>query len=201
MDNSVEKTPKTSVRRRNYRPAIFVAIGILIIGVVILIITLNRHSGDNPKDTETSSSVEIEKEKEKENELETKSEKPVEKEVTSETPEDEGIVEGKTPVNLDQGSQTDLDALTGVVNYAASDGETVMIRISIDQYLEIGECVLELTTIGDSFSLTDEILPSASTSSCSFDISTDLLTGGKYDIKVTVKSGDKEGVIKGEIEV
>ncbi|MBQ9017257.1 hypothetical protein IJ103_03410 [Candidatus Saccharibacteria bacterium] len=202
MDNSVEKTPETSARRRNYRPAIFVVLIILLAGVAAFVIALNRRSDNGSGSTETTSSTATKDENEKETDPETKPETKEEtsKETEEETPKEE-IVEGKTPVNLDQGDASDLDALTGVVNYAASDGQTVMIRVSIDQYLETGECTLDLTTSYDSFNLADAISPSASTSSCSFDISTDLLTGGKYDINVTVRSGDRKGIIKGEVEV
>ena len=60
MDNSVEKVSENPVRRRNYRPAVFVVALVLIAGIVAFVFALN-HRGDTNTDntnTDTTSSTE-----------------------------------------------------------------------------------------------------------------------------------------------
>lgn len=198
MDNTVEKTSKTSVRRRNFRPVIFIAVPVIMAGIVIAIL-INRKPTESPKDNQPETvATKTEGKKEELEEKKEEGKKPAEEEPE----EDKGseVVDGKTPVQQDESPEISGD-LTGVINYADSDGETVMIRVSIDQYLENGTCLLELTSANDSFSLSDNIATSASTSSCSFDIATSLLNSGKYDIKITLSSDGKTGLIEGEVDV
>ncbi len=196
MDNSVENSTK---RRRNFRPVIFIAVPVLVIVGVVIAILVNKKPAEPPK-TNQPETVSTKTEEKKEEKKEEKSEEKPSEETKPEEKEEPEIIEGKTPVQQDQ-SGTQTGELTGVINYAESDGDTLIIRASIDQYLESGTCLLELTTAGDSFSLSDNIGTSAATSACSFDISTELLVNGKYNIKITLTSGDKTGVIEGEANV
>lgn len=209
MDTSAEKPEMENAtpRRRNLRPAIFL-IGIVVVAAgVFAAIMLNRKKTepkDNSSNTDnTAVTTKKTEEKEPEKKTEEKSEEKTEKKEEKESePEDENI-NGKTPQNLDEGAKDSQGGLTGVINYADVVDDTLTIRVSIDQYLETGTCSLELTApaVNDTFGLTDEIAPSAATSSCSFDIATSLLTGGHYNIKVSVESDGKTGVIEDEVDV
>ena len=201
MDNSLEKfpnseeTPKNATRRKNYRPAVFAVMLILIAGVAVFIFAINHN-----KKAEGGSGTNNQETSKEEKPAETpKAETKESKEV--ETKEPEEIVQNKAPVQQEGTDPNTLNELTGVINYASVNDDTLMIRVSIDQYLSSGTCLLELTSANDSFSLSDNIMPSASTSSCGYDIATSLLVSGRYEIKITINSENKTGIIKGEVDV
>lgn len=202
MDNSAEssKMENATPRRRNLRPVLFVAVPVLVIAGIVVAIFMNKKPAESPKNDqpETTKTEEKKEEKEEDKPEEKKEETPAEKK--EEEPE---IIDGKTPKNLDGGTTEAQNSLTGVINYADVIEDELVIRVSIDQYLEVGTCVLELAApaVNDVFSLTDQIVPSAATSSCSFNIATSLLTGGHYNIKVTVNSENKTGVMEDEVDV
>ena len=206
MDTSVENSgmENATPRRRNLRPVGLIIGSILIVAAVFAVLMIIRKPRDNGSDTDnntgTSENKTDEKSKEKTDDKPEEKSKEESKDQPEEKPEDE-VVDGKTPTQQDGDNPNNSEEITGVINYAESDGETLMIRVLINQYLDTGECLLELTAPNDSFSLSDTIAPSAATSSCSYDIATSLLVGGKYDIKITVKSGNKNGIIKGEVNV
>lgn len=200
MDNSLEKpvVENATPRRRSSRPAILIIAILLIAGIGVFVFALNQHHSNKASSTSEPTSQPEHKDESPEEEPEDTPEEPAD--TPEEEPED--IVEGKTPVNQDGNGANSEGTLTGVINYAASDGETLAIRVSIDQYLETGECLLELTSATDSFSLADQVAPSAATSTCSYDIATSLLEEGTtYDIKISITSGNKNGIIKGEVDV
>ena len=206
MDNSAENSgmENATPRRRNLRPVGLIIGSILIVAAVFAVLMIIRKpkNGDSgtENDTSTSETKTEEKSKEKTEKKSEEKSKEESKEKSEEKTEDE-IVDGKTPAQQDGENPNNLDEITGVINYAESDGETLMIRVLINQYLEAGQCLLELTSASDSFSLSDDVQPSAATSSCSYDISTSLLNSGNYNIKVTVKSENKNGIIEGEVNV
>ena len=201
MDSSVKNSEMENAtpRRRSFRPVIFIALVLVIVGVFVIIL-INKKPAESAKSSQPETVAKTEENKEDKKAEEKKSEEPA---VPSE-PEavkEEEIIEDQSPVKLDGEDPNTSNELTGVINYAESDGETVMIRATINQYLESGACVLDLTSTDDSFNLTDQITPSASTSTCSFDIATSLLNSGKYNIKITLSSEGKKGIIEGEVDV
>ena len=206
MDNSLEKplVENATPRHRSSRPTILVIAVLLVAGIAAFIFALNRHQSDKASSTsEPTTQTEGNTDSpEKEKEPEEKQTEPSEPEKEPEE-EPEEITQNKAPVKQEGEDPNTLSELTGVINYAAVNDDTLMIRVSIDQYLSSGTCFLELTAqnIDDSFSLSDNIAQSASTSSCTYDIATSLLTGGKYDIKITLNSENKKGIIKGEVDV
>ncbi|MBR3414819.1 hypothetical protein IKG73_02265 [Candidatus Saccharibacteria bacterium] len=210
MDNSLEKlpnseeTPNHATRRKNYRPAIFAVVLLLIAGAVAFIFALNHNKkpDNNSDNTTTAETSKEEKSEEKPKATETTKEPESAKEAEEPEKAPEEIVQNKAPVKQEGEDPNTLSELTGVINYAAVNDGTLMIRVSIDQYLDSGTCLLEMTSASDSFSLSDNIMPSASTSSCSYDIATSLLNSGdNYDIKITLNSENKQGIIKGEVKI
>ena len=134
-------------------------------------------------------------------------------------------IERKEPVKKDEGIDDDGDeakkaveqkkveqyeganpnlaeVLSGAVTYAGVSGDTLMIRVNIDQYLESGKCELNLLKGGSIVhSSTVEIVGGPSTASCAgFDVPVAGLDGG-YEILVKLESAEKKGIIRGEFNV
>ena len=94
--------------------------------------------------------------------------------------------------------------ITGVVTYAGVSGETLVVRVSIDQYLTSGSCAL--TLVRDGAEIYDEmarVIDSASTSTCEgFNVPLSKFDGtGKINIKIKVTAGEKSGIIDGEVKL
>ncbi len=115
----------------------------------------------------------------------------------------EKAVEEKKVVQYEGEDANNSDSLTGVVTYAAVVGDKVTIRVSIDQYLSSGTCGLTLTRSGATvYSSIANIVGSASTSTCEgFDVPTSELGGGAMEIIINLNSGDRKGVIRGEVNI
>lgn len=116
---------------------------------------------------------------------------------------EEEQVEKKKVVQYEGGDPNLTEELSGVVSYAGKSGDNVIIRVIIDQYLGEGSCVLELVN-NDTVVYDKEtsVVPMVSTSSCDgFDIPLSELSSGLFGITIKVKSGEKTGVILGEINV
>lgn len=97
----------------------------------------------------------------------------------------------------------DSDELSGAITYAGVNDDRLIIRVNIDQYLNIGECKLDVKR-GDVVIHEEvvEIVDSASTASCAgFDVPVELVGGGMADIEIHLDSGDKTGLIKGEVDI
>lgn len=104
--------------------------------------------------------------------------------------------EDKTPAKYDGNDANTYENLTGFVTYVGKSGDKLMIRVSIDQYLSSGSCVLEL---GD-YTASANISASAATSTCEgFDIPLSALGGlsGDVDFVINLASGEKIGTING----
>lgn len=91
--------------------------------------------------------------------------------------------------------------LTGALTYAGVNGGILVIRVNIDQYLDSGTCRLSLGG-GTEYSDVVNVVSSASTSTCEgFDIPVSKLASGTYKITIDLNSGDKKGIIEGEVSV
>ena len=94
--------------------------------------------------------------------------------------------------------------LSGTITYADVLGGRILIRVNIDQYLAEGICELDLLSGGVSvYNNTASIVNSASTATCEgFDVPVVGDIGyGEYEIVIKIKSGDREGIIKGRVEI
>ena len=103
--------------------------------------------------------------------------------------------EGEDPNNLAE--------LTGVITFAEKNGETLIIRTNIDQYLSGGACELILMRgeeIIDKYS--GRIVPNAANATCEgFDVPVSGLGSGNINIIINLSSGGKTGTIKGETKI
>lgn len=112
----------------------------------------------------------------------------------------------KKVVQFDGEDPNENDELSGVVTFAgvSPDGDKLMVRVNIDQFLENGKCVGYIYNGDDSVIYESEvgIEASASTSTCKgFDISTDGLGTGKKKIVIKLESNGKTGKIVGEADI
>lgn len=111
--------------------------------------------------------------------------------------------DGKTPEKYDGNDPNLEESLTGSITTARIEGDKLIIRVTIDQYLSSGTCSLTVTNGEQTIEKTANITPIASTSSCEgFDIATSELNNleNKISIKIKITSGDKTGNITGEVE-
>lgn len=126
-------------------------------------------------------------------------------EETSET----GSTEEKEPIpQYDGGDPNAAPNLTGALTYAKimktpDGGEMLVLRVNIDQFLSDGECNLTIKNGDDSvYSKSASIIDSASTSTCTgFDVPVSELGNGNMEIVIDIISGEKTGVINGEIKI
>ncbi|MBQ2660603.1 hypothetical protein IJF93_00810 [Candidatus Saccharibacteria bacterium] len=112
-------------------------------------------------------------------------------------PEKEKVVqyEGEDP--------NTAEVLSGVMTYAGVSGDSLMIRVNIDQYLSGGSCGLSLLKDGvEEYSDVSAIVDSAATSTCEgFDVPVSELDSGLYQIVINLDADGKTGAIKGEAKV
>lgn len=111
--------------------------------------------------------------------------------------------DGKTPAQYD-GADPNLDgSITGFLSTARFDGDNLILRVSVDQYLPGGSCVLVASDGANSLEKSANLVPVVSTSTCEgFDISSSELTGFSrpISIKINLASGEKSGIIEGSVE-
>ncbi len=95
-----------------------------------------------------------------------------------------------------------LSGITGALTRADTTDDKLIIRVNIDQYLTSGSCTLTLTSGENKYSDVANIIAEASTSSCAgFDVPTSKLGSGKWNISIQISSGDKQGIINGEVSL
>lgn len=113
-------------------------------------------------------------------------------------------VNGKEPVvQYDGDNPNDNGGLTGVVTYAGATDSSIIIRVNIDQYVDGGTCQLSLMQDGDiAFTTSANLIADVSTSTCEgFNLSRSVVGSGNFAISIKLSSGDKTGVINGELNL
>lgn len=192
---------KKSIRRHRplYKRPLFVVFLIVLaaLGGLLFAKTLD----DKYKTKETEETSETEKKKEEKESEEKKEEK---KETPAETPSDSSqSPDGKTPAAYDGEDSNSFATLTGSISTARFSGDNLIIRVNIDQYLSSGSCDLHVTDGVNQITVSAQILPEASTSTCEgFDVPTDSLKDFSRPLSVTINvtSGDKTGTITGSVQ-
>ena len=160
---------------------------LLIVCIIGLVIWNNDSNKDNDKEKEEVDVVKTEEEKNTEDDFKQADEDIDEKKVTQ--------YEGDNPNTANE--------LSGAITYAGVQNGTLMIRVNIDQYLDSGSCELNLKNNNvDVYSSTARIVGGASTATCEgFDVPTNVLTGGLFEIVITLNADNKTGLIKGEVNI
>ena len=111
--------------------------------------------------------------------------------------------DGKTPEKYEGADPNNSEAITGSITTARFDGDKLIIRINIDQYLSSGTCTLTLSDGTNQLEESAHLTPVAATSSCEgFDVMSSELTNYSrpLNITITLSSGDKTGTITGRVE-
>ena len=95
------------------------------------------------------------------------------------------------------------DNITGVITYMSVSNNTLIVRVSIDQYLNGGECNIILEQGGTAvFGSAARVVDSASTSTCEgFNVPIEGIDHGKYNVLINITSERKTGTIKGEATI
>ncbi len=189
-------------RRRRRQRKIVTTIGFLFLilaaGLICYLVWDNYFRDKNNDVGKDSQSEQVVKKETDEGKSE-ESEKQLEEEPkTEELTEDE-----KEKPNYDGENPNQSSLLTGVVTRAERMNEQVIVRVNIDQYLGEGSCQLNLKKDSDViYSMTASIVSSAATATCEgFDVPVAEIGGGDFAIEIVVESGEKTGVINGEVNV
>ncbi|MBQ3474283.1 hypothetical protein IJH24_02550 [Candidatus Saccharibacteria bacterium] len=137
---------------------------------------------------------------EPESELEVKKET---KEDEDEEPEEQEVVEKEEVVQYDGEDPNNSEEITGVITYAGVSGDSLMIRVNIDQYLSNGQCSLKINEYGtEIYNDSALLVNSASTMTCEgFDVPIPAIGGGDFEIIINVDADGKSGTITGEVSV
>ena len=113
--------------------------------------------------------------------------------------EEAGIPNKPKVVQYDGEDPNDAEELSGVITYAGFSGDRLMVRVNIDQYVDDGECRLDLMRGG--VLVHEEVtgmVGNASTASCDgFDVPIDVIGEGAVEIEIHLNSKGKTGVIRG----
>ena len=179
-------------KRRNYKKLVWWGAGLILIVAIVtgVVVAVNNTGKTNEQGVESNEKVEQKDEIEK-------------SESTENSSKDEETAKQQKVVQYTGDDPNSLDELTGVVSYAGVNGQALMIRVNIDQYLTEGTCELTLTRGGSIiYSDTAAIVGSASTATCQgFDILTSELGEGNVEININVTADGKRGTIRGEANI
>ena len=173
-------------KRKNSKKWIFwvLMVVLFVAAAVVCYLVWNNYFRDKKEDKPTEEQSLVEKYEEKK--VEEKEEETVEK---------------KKVVQYEGDPPNTQEELTGVVTYAGVNGDNLMIRVNIDQYLESGSCEFSLMQNGVAYSDVANIVGSAATATCEgFNVPVSGL-GGDYEIVIKISSGDKTGTINGKVEI
>lgn len=150
----------------------------------------------------------------KEEDTPTQEDKPVEKPASTNpsssnnikheepTPEDEDPFH-KTPTQYEGEDPNLSEELTGSISYTAANGESLNVLVNIDQLLGSGTCTLTLKSGGSTKTYTANIIANPASSSCEgFNVPLlDLNYTGIWQIHLRFTSGDKTGIVEGEVDL
>lgn len=181
-------------RNKNWIFKTIILVLLVVAGVVVYFVWDGyfRDKGGEEKGDEDNSTQIVEADgEEKKDDLKKESEEDIEEYID------------KKPIQYDGGSPNEFEYLTGVVNYINADGDKVVIRTSIDQYLEDGTCELVLIQNEETvYQEAVDIINDATTSTCKgFDVPKSGLSVGEVQFIIYLNSGDKVGEISGGVEI
>lgn len=189
---ALSKMPR---RKRNYGWVKWLVFLILIAGVVtVVILVKNNIFGSKPKEEKESSSSVIEQKEEK---LETKTDEKADEKTDEPQKSDEKVpqYEGETP--------NKSEVLTGLITYANVMNDKLVIRVSVDQFLQSGNCDLVFSRNGVTYySQSVGIVESVTTSTCDgFEIPVGELPTGDIQVEINLNSQGKTGRIEGRVKI
>ena len=116
----------------------------------------------------------------------------------------EKVVKEKRVVQYEGDDPNVVADLSDVITHAEVNGNNLVIRVSIDQYLDDGTCKLTLSRAGSVLYNNEvNIINDVSTSSCEgFDVPVSQLGNGAIEITIDLSTTDgKSGIIYGEASI
>ena len=175
-------------KRKNNRK-IFTLIGfvvLILIAIVIWVLVWNDYFGEKPQN-------DVRDEVEEAEIVETP---------TNKDEKEEDVVRKDEIRQFDGEDPNKLAELTGAISYLAVVNGELVVRTNIDQFLTNGECKIELYNNGNLvFFESVGVVGLVSTSTCEGFNMKNNFGSGKYEILISVTSGEKHGIIKGEIDL
>ena len=175
-------------RKRKFRWAKWLGFLILIVTATIIVILVKGAYFD--KKVENSSPGMSEK-----NELEDKKQENPEEKSVDESVEKAPQYDGESP--------NKSETLTGLMSYADVVNDELVIRVSIDQFLQLGNCNLVISRNGATYYSTSvPIKESVTTSTCDgFSIPRSELPSGDLQVEIDLESDGKSGKITGRVRL
>lgn len=127
----------------------------------------------------------------------------VEKQEEPQKQESEEMPSKPKVVQYDGEDPNTSEELSGVITYAGIIGDNLTIRVNIDQFLEGGECKLDVIRNGVLVhEEVTEIVGNVTTASCAgFDVPLEIVGSGAVDIEIGLDSNGKTGVIRGGADI
>lgn len=182
-------------QRKNYNKWLYWAIGLVVVLVVVVVVCLVVNNASQKKENEEVETSKVEEKKEPES-------KKTE-EVNQDTSVADKVIEEKKVPQYEGDDPNTTEELTGVITYAGVNGDKLMIRVNIDQFLDSGECGLGLRQAGmNVYNTSARVVSNASTATCEgFDVPLSQVGTGSTHIIITVKAGEKTGTIEGEVTI
>ena len=101
------------------------------------------------------------------------------------------------------GDPNKAEELTGALTFASVEGDYLLLRVNIDQYLNSGTCQLSLSQNGGIvYSESANITSAASTATCEgFNVPLSALGTGDFEVVVHLDSAGKSGFIRGGVTI
>ena len=205
MQENKQLKPPTEEPSRRHRPfykhPLFLATVIILVvaGAIFAIL----HFTKKP-DTPATSTVSTPTEETKSTQPSTSTAEETKGTTTNTETSDSSVSpDGKTPAQYDGADPNRGEALTGSITAARFDGNKLLVRVNIDQYLSSGTCNLTITNGSNQLQKSANLIPSVATSTCEgFDIdSTELANFSRpLNININLTSGNKTGTITGVVE-
>ena len=185
----------TQRRKRNLDWIWWVVFLVLIVIAVVVVVLVKQNYFDNKVNDSVPEISDTEDVAEKDDDV-----------IKEEDEKEEIEVKKEEIVQYDGDDPNTSEQLTGAITYAGVNGNSLMIRVNIDQLLMSGTCELTLKDGEDVvFSGSVGIVGSAMTSTCEgFDVSMKNLPGlsGKnVQVGIVLKSGDKVGKLEGTVSL
>ncbi len=190
-------------RRRKSKKSYLIAILLLAAVIVLaLFLILDHKNQEKPQPTEAPDNSTVVSTQPEPSDSSSAAEKDNENISSEPTPEQAPVENPKQTTQNEGVNPNTLAEITGVITRANVTNDKLLIRVNIDQYLTSGSCSLTLTSGDNKYTDAANIIAEASTSTCAgFDIPTSELGSGNWNITIQISSGDKKGIINGEVSL
>ena len=203
MDQStiinVEGDDMANKRKRSKKWIYWVVVLVLVVvaGVVAYLVWNNyfANKSDNTTEPETTSKEEVPEK--------TPDTKKPDTDNTDTEDYAEPEQEKEKVLTYEGGDPNKAEELTGALTFASVEGDYLLLRVNIDQYLNSGTCQLSLSQNGGIvYSESANITSAASTATCEgFNVPLSALGTGDFEVVVHLDSAGKSGFIRGGVTI